>query len=244
MSPALFGGQKCFRNVILCFRLASRVCGTNCIGAKHCSSLCSQSEGDEDSGEPIADLSIFATCSLPSLCEQSELQCWRRNRRLCGPVQISAARALSPLYQLWFSWILNTLPIGILIQAGPLPSLCEQSELQCWRRNRRLCGPVQNSAARALPLTFNIPILPPIFQVRISLPPPHSPKSNPHVFWRIWDVSRPHLLPATTASGPSDDRLCSQMRSCLGRRSLPSRESGFSRRLLGTVEPIDTIYKQ
>ena len=244
MSPALFGGQKCFRNVILCFRLASRVCGTNCIGAKHCSSLCSQSEGDEDSGEPIADLSIFATCPLPSLCEQSELQCWRRNRRLCGPAQISAARALSPLYQLWFSWILNTLPIGILIQAGPLPSLCEQSELQCWRRNRRLCGPVQNSAARALPLTFNIPILPPIFQVRISLPPPHSPKSNPHVFWRIWDVSRPHLLPATTASGPSDDRLCSQMRSCLGRRSLPSRESGFSRRLLGTVEPIDTIYKQ
>ena len=154
MSPALFGGQKCFRNVILCFRLASRVCGTNCIGAKHCSSLCSQSEGDEDSGEPIADLSIFATCSLPSLCEQSELQCWRRNRRLCGPAQISAARALSPLYQLWFSWILNTLPIGILIQAGPLPSLCEQSELQCWRRNRRLCGPVQISAARALPPTF------------------------------------------------------------------------------------------
>ena len=25
----------------------------------------------------------FATCSWPSLCEQSELQCWRRNRRLC-----------------------------------------------------------------------------------------------------------------------------------------------------------------
>ena len=39
-------------------------------------------------------LTIFATCSWPSLCEQSELQCWRRNRRLCGPVQISAARAL------------------------------------------------------------------------------------------------------------------------------------------------------
>ena len=39
-------------------------------------------------------LTMFATCSWPSLCEQSELQCWRRNRRLCGPVQISAARAL------------------------------------------------------------------------------------------------------------------------------------------------------
>ena len=41
-------------------------------------------------------LAIFATCSWPSLCEQSELQCWRRNRRLCGPAQISAARALPP----------------------------------------------------------------------------------------------------------------------------------------------------
>ena len=29
-------------------------------------------------------LVMFATCSWPSLCEQSELQCWRRNRRLCG----------------------------------------------------------------------------------------------------------------------------------------------------------------
>ena len=42
-------------------------------------------------------LYIFATCSWPSLCEQSELQCWRRNRRLCGPAQISAARAPLPL---------------------------------------------------------------------------------------------------------------------------------------------------
>ena len=92
------------------------------------------------------------------------------------------------------------------------------------------------------PLIFLFCPLP--FRDRISLPPPHPPKSNPYAFWRIWDVPRPHLLPATTASGPSDDRLCSQMRSCLGRRSPPSRESGFSRRLLGTVAPIDTIYKQ
>ena len=94
------------------------------------------------------------------------------------------------------------------------------------------------------PPTFNIPILPPTFQVRISLPSPHPPQLNPHAFGRIWDVPRPHLLPATTASEPSDDRLCSQMRSSLGRRSPPSRESGFSRRLLGTAKPIDTIYKQ
>ena len=60
--------------------------------AKHCSSLCSQSEGGEYCGGqaraknptkicPRA-LAIFATCSWPSLCKQSELQCWRRNRRL------------------------------------------------------------------------------------------------------------------------------------------------------------------
>ena len=72
--------------------------------AKHCSSLCSQSEGDEYcGGQARAEtptkswpdaLAMFATCSWPSLCEQSELQCWRRNRRLCGPAQFSAARAL------------------------------------------------------------------------------------------------------------------------------------------------------
>ena len=75
-------------------------------GAKHCSSLCSQSEGGEYCGGqaraknptkicPRA-LAIFATCSWPSLCKQSELQCWRRNRLLCGPVQTS------PLSQLLF----------------------------------------------------------------------------------------------------------------------------------------------
>ena len=56
--------------------------------AKHCSSLCSQSEGDEYcGGQARADnptksypkaLIMFATCSWPSLCKQSELQCWRR----------------------------------------------------------------------------------------------------------------------------------------------------------------------
>ena len=50
-------------------------------------------------------LTMFATCSWPSLCEQSELQCWRRNKRLCGPVQISAARALPLTFDIS---ILNT----------------------------------------------------------------------------------------------------------------------------------------
>ena len=58
-------------------------------GAKHCSSLCSQSEGGDFCGGQARTgaLVMFATCSWPSLCEQSELQCWRRNRRLCGPAQ-------------------------------------------------------------------------------------------------------------------------------------------------------------
>ena len=74
--------------------------------AKHCSSLCLQSEGDEDCGgqarakNPTKScpdaLTMFATCSWPSLCEQSELQCWRRNRRLYEPAQFFAARALPP----------------------------------------------------------------------------------------------------------------------------------------------------
>ena len=77
-------------------------------GAKHCSSLCSQSEGGEFCGDQAGTknptksypraLVMFATYPWPSLCEQSELQCWRRNRRLCGSTQISAARMLPPTF--------------------------------------------------------------------------------------------------------------------------------------------------
>ena len=77
------------------------------VEAKHCSSLCSQSEGGEYCGgqarteNPTKScpkaLVMFATCSWPSLCEQSELQCWRRNRRLCGKSLVCGpARAESP----------------------------------------------------------------------------------------------------------------------------------------------------
>ena len=76
--------------------------------AKHCSSLCLQSEGDEFCGDQERDenptksypraLTMFATWPWPSLCEQSELQCWRRNKRLCGSTQISAARVLPPTF--------------------------------------------------------------------------------------------------------------------------------------------------
>ena len=178
--------------------------------AKHCSSLCSQSEGDEYCGglaraeNPTKSwpdaLAIFATCSWPSLCEQSELQCWRRNRRLCGPA--ANLRCKGAAAKLDCIWILNTLPYRGLrcanMQRKPeakhcsslclqsegdeycggqaraeiptkswpdalamfatcsWPSLCEQSELQCWRRNRRLYEPAQFFAARALSPNFNI----------------------------------------------------------------------------------------
>ena len=57
----------------------------------------------------IQSAAMFATCSWPSLCEQSELQCWRRNRRLCGPVQISAAKALPLTFNIS---IMNTQPLA------------------------------------------------------------------------------------------------------------------------------------
>ena len=48
-------------------------------GAQHYSSLCSQSEGREDESAATAEfVALFAIGSSPSLCEQSELQCWRR----------------------------------------------------------------------------------------------------------------------------------------------------------------------
>ena len=104
------------------------------------------------------------------------------------------------------------------------PSLCEQSELQCWRRNRRLCGSVQISAARALPLTFNISILNalPFRGAVASLPilifldfehptcPPRKHKSQ---------ILHPNLsanaVPDSSVSYPRRDRLSSQTRSSL-----------------------------
>ena len=60
---------------------------------------------------------MFATCSWPSLCKQSELQCWRRNRRLCGSVQISATRALPLTFDIS---ILNALPFRGAVASLPI----------------------------------------------------------------------------------------------------------------------------
>ena len=80
-------------------------------------------------------LAIFATCSWPSLCKQSELQCWRRNRRLCGPAQISAARTLVPISTVLsqIAWRLRRCKghranIRQRSEAKHCSSLCSQSE--------------------------------------------------------------------------------------------------------------------
>ena len=103
---------------------------TGLLRRQHCSSLCSQSEGDEYyGGQTRAEnptklcpraLVMFATCSWPSLCEQSELQCWRRNRRLCEPVLISAARALPLTFDIS---ILNIPPVREKVTPNRSPIL-------------------------------------------------------------------------------------------------------------------------
>ena len=109
------------------------------------------------------------------------------------------------------------------------PSLCEQSELQCWRRNRRLCGPVQISAARTLPLTFDIPILNslPFKSAVTSLPTllfdfkhptlnPKPPPSLPYTCQRFWERTHPNLGADTSESGSRHIRIWEQTRSPLG----------------------------
>ena len=77
-------------------------------GAQHCSSLCSQSEGGRRLWRTYSGLKHFRDVSVALTLRAKLATVLRRNRRLCGPAKISAARALSPLFQPWFSWILNT----------------------------------------------------------------------------------------------------------------------------------------
>ena len=119
-------------------------------GAKHCSSLCSQSEGGEYCGgqaraeNPTKSypraLVMFATCSWPSLCEQSELQCWRRNRRLCGSAQISATRVLPLTFDIS---ILNALPFRGAVASLPILIFLDFEHPTCPPENasRKSCIP-------------------------------------------------------------------------------------------------------
>ena len=125
------------------------------------------------------------------------------------------------------------------------PSLCEQSELQCWRRNRRLCGSVQISATRALPLTFDISILNalPFRGAVASLPTliflnfehpsfPPSPilvSERGTVCRRASSQMRSRLGADTSASGPRDVRIWEQRRLRLGPRALTKIGNGEKR---------------
>ena len=87
---------------------------------------------------------MFATCSWPSLCEQSELQCWRRNRRLCehkSPLQGSCLQprvfkikkslcaVLSQItWQMWHRCKGNRADFWRRPGAKHCSSLCSQSE--------------------------------------------------------------------------------------------------------------------
>ena len=118
-------------------------------GAKHCSLLCSQSEGGRilwrtSTENPTKScpraLVMFATCSWPSLCEQSELQCWRRNRRLCGSVQISATRVLPLTFDIS---ILNALPFRGAVASLPILIFLDFEHPTCPPENtsRKSCIP-------------------------------------------------------------------------------------------------------
>ena len=80
----------------------------NASAAKHCSSLCLQSEGDDFYGEPIANLSILATCPWPSL---------RRSTVAHFACKVRGTKVIANLS---------------ILATCPWPSLCEKSELQCF----------------------------------------------------------------------------------------------------------------
>ena len=96
----------------------------------------------------------------------------------------------------------------VMFATYPWPSLCEQSELQCWRRNKRLCGSTQISAARVLPPTFYISDCPLMFV---------SECGSRHE--RIWEQRRTRLGAETNASGSRDERVWEQTRLHTGWRS-------------------------
>ena len=101
---------------------------------------------------------MFATCSWPSLCKQSELQCWRRNRRLCGSAQISATRALpltfdiSILNALPFRGAVASLPILIFLdfEHPPVPLYLSANAGRCADVPRPRCARVWDEARSRL----------------------------------------------------------------------------------------------
>ena len=68
-------------------------------------------------------LTMFATCSWPSLCEQSELQCWRRNKRLCGPARAESPTSLQPRATPWVPCPHSLRPVRAKVKVNRLSIL-------------------------------------------------------------------------------------------------------------------------
>ena len=128
---------------------------------------------------------MFATCSWPSLCEQSELQCWRRNRRLCGSVQISAARVLPLTFDIS---ILNALPFRGAVASLPI--------LIFLNFEHPTCPPENTSRKSCIPTCRRTPSQIHPFHI------PDAVVSRPRRD-RLSSQTRTRLLPETNASGPT-----------------------------------------
>ena len=66
---------------------------------------------------------MFATCSWPSLCEHRELQCWRRNKRLCGPARAESPTSLQPRATPWVPCPHSLRPVRAKVKVNRLSIL-------------------------------------------------------------------------------------------------------------------------
>ena len=94
---------------------ARKVRGANIMATKHELKI-------QQSHSPEV-LTMFATCSWPSLCEQSELQCWRRNRRLCGPARAESPTSLQPRATPWVPYPHSLRPVRAKVKVNRLSIL-------------------------------------------------------------------------------------------------------------------------
>ena len=139
--------------------LAAEICAgphNRLLRRQHCSSLCSQSEGHEHIANMASalghDFDGFSArawspqYSTPSLCEQSELQCFASDLRQmsarCPLLRCHIRYAICLKTAQRFFWILNTLP---LTPSPPLPCPILVSEfgsrrIRIWEQTRPNLG--------------------------------------------------------------------------------------------------------
>ena len=112
-------------------------------------------------------LTIFATCSSPSLCEQSELQCWRRNRRLHAGQRRKKNRSAN---------IRRTLRQSTVAYFGGEVSYNVSAATDDYS------GPTH---------IFDVRALLPIFY--LERPKVMRRRCSPYTFQRTWDEARPNV---------------------------------------------------